>query len=207
MSSEQPESPVAIAETIDEDWALVQACQQGDDDAFDTLIGRYKDRVYTIVYRFLGHREDAQDVAQEAFVRAYRGLDSFEGNSKFYTWLYSIATNLARNAVRDRGRKGRDQGTSLDRLQENAPNVAQQVAQSNQRPDTAAAGQELHEALQACIEALPEPNRMVFVLRTVDGLKYDEIAAVLECPCGTVKSRLNQARVLLRDALNAQGLP
>ena len=207
MSSEQPESPVAIAESIDEDWALVQACQQGDDDAFDTLMERYKDRGYTIVYRFLGQREDAQDVAQEAFVRAYRGLDDFEGNSKFYTWLYSIATNLARNNVRDRGRKGRDQGMSLDKLQDEAPNVAQQVTQSNQRPDTAAAGHELQETLQACIEALPEPNRMVFVLRTVDGLKYDEIAAVLDCPRGTVKSRLNQARNLLREALNAQGLP
>lgn len=207
MSSEQPNASATIAENVDEDWSLVEACQQGDDDAFDTLMLRYKDRVYSIVYRFLGQREDAQDVAQEAFVRAYRGLDDFEGNSKFYTWLYSIATNLARNAVRDRGRKGRNQGTSLDKLQDEAPNVAQQVTQSNQRPDKAAAGHELQETLQACIETLPEQYRMVFVLRTVDGLKYDEIAAVLDCPRGTVKSRLNQARVLLREALNAQGLP
>jgi RNA polymerase sigma-70 factor, ECF subfamily len=206
MNSDETNSPAVIAEAVDADLELVEACQAGDDEAFDALARRYTDRLYNVVYRFLGNHEDAQDVVQETFVRAYNSLDSFEGKSKFYTWLYSIATNLARNALRDRGRKGRDQGVSLEKLQDEAPNVAQRVTQSNARPDVVAAGNELNDALQACIETLPEQNRMVFVLRTVDGLKYDEIAAVLACPRGTVKSRLNQARVLLRDALQAQGL-
>ncbi len=206
MSSDDIDTSAVITESIDADLELVEDFQAGIDEAFDALALRYSDRLYNVVYRFLGQHEDAQDVVQETFVRAYRNLDSFEGKSKFYTWLYSIATNLARNALRDRGRKGRDQGVSLENLQDVAPNVAQVATQTNTRPDTLAAGNELAETLQTCIETLPEQNRMVFVLRTVDGLKYDEIAAVLDCPRGTVKSRLNQARVLLRDALQAQGL-
>lgn len=206
MTAYQPDTPVTIDEETDSDLALVKACQQGDMEAFDALVLRYKDRLYNVVYRFLGHREDAQDVVQECFVRAYRSLESFKGESTFYTWLYRIATNLARNAIRDRGRKGRDQGMSLEKLQDEAPNIAQRATQSNQRPDVLAQENELNESLQACIEELPEQYRMVFVLRTMDGLRYNEIAAVLECPRGTVKSRLNQARRLLREALRAQGL-
>ena len=206
MSAQEPDTPVAIAEQLDSDLALVKLCQQGNMEAFDALVLRYKDRLYHVVYRFLGHHEDAQDVVQECFVRAYRSMDSFKGKAKIYTWLYSIAANLARNAIRDRGRKGRNRGMSLEKLQDEAPNVAQRATQSNQRPDAIAAGHELNEMLQTCIEQLPEQCRMVFVLRTVDELRYDEIAAVLDCPRGTVKSRLHQARVLLRDALRAQGL-
>ena len=94
-------------EERDADVALLEQCRSGDSSAFDELVRRYKDRVYNVAYRFLGNHEDAQDVAQEVFVRAYRGIEGFKGDSKVYTWLYSIAGNLARNKLRDSKRKAR----------------------------------------------------------------------------------------------------
>ena len=96
------------------DAGLVEECRSGDLTAFDELVRRYKDRVYNVVYRFLGNREDALDVAQETFVRAYRGITEFRGHAQVYTWLYSIAANLARNRLRDGSRRGRDKGTSIE---------------------------------------------------------------------------------------------
>lgn len=197
---------VLVNEERDIDQLLVEQCQDGDMAAFDDLVLRYKDRIYNVVYRFVGHHEDAQDVVQEVFMRAYRGIQDFQGRSQVYTWLYSIASNLARNALRDGGRKGRDQGLSLNRLEEDAPTAAQQATRVDATPDRIAEQHEFNDVLQECILLLPEHYRMVFVLRTFDQLSYDEIAEALGCPRGTVKSRLNQARVLLRDALRERSV-
>lgn len=183
------------------DVRLVEACQTGDASAFDELVRRYKDRLFNVVFRYLGDREDTLDVCQEAFVRAYRGIGGFQGKSKVYTWLCSIAVNLARNRLRDRGRRGRDKGMSLDALEASAPGVVREAAASRHTPRDAAMGHELNEILQGCLEELPEPYRMTFVLRTFEDMSYDEIAEMMDCPAGTVKSRLNQARRLLRDRL------
>ncbi len=180
------------------DVRLVRACQDGDRSAFDELVRRYKDRVYNVVYRFLGNHEDALDVCQEAFVRAYRRLDAFEGRAQVYTWLYSIAANLARNRLRDMGRKGRNKGTSLEAIEERGSGV---LPDRNASPRDEAMGHELEAALQGCLEELPEHCRMVFVLRTSEDLSYGEISQVVGCPVGTVKSRLNQARRLLKERL------
>ena len=180
------------------DVRLVEACRDGDRSAFDELVRRYKDRIYNVVYRFLGNQEDALDVCQEAFVRAYRRLDAFEGRAQVYTWLYSIAANLARNRLRDMGRKGRNRGTSLEAIEERGSGA---LADGNPSPRDEAMGHELEAALQGCLEDLPEHCRMVFVLRTFEDLSYDEISQVVGCPVGTVKSRLNQARRLLKDRL------
>ena len=179
------------------DAVLVAECRQGDATAFDEIVRRYKDRIYNVVYRYLGNHEDALDVSQEAFVRAYRGIDKFRGQAKVSTWLHSIASNLARNRLRDGSRKGRDMGTSLDAM--NPSSVG--AAPENPRHD--AQKQELDEALQRCLDQLPDPCRMAFVLRTFDDMSYDEIATALDCPRGTVKSRINQARRLLREKLQA----
>lgn len=186
------------------DAGLVQQCQTGDTEAFDELVRRYKDRVYNVIYRFLGNHEDALDVAQEVFMRAYRGLESFQGHAQVYTWLYSIAANLARNRLRDSSRKGRDQGSSLEALQEAAPALAQAAAAVHETPRTAAQRHELDAALRHCLDQLPEVYRLAFVLRIFDGLCYEDIASSAGCPAGTVKSRLNQARKLLRDCLEKQ---
>lgn len=184
------------------DVILVEECRNGDASAFEELVRRYKDRIYNVAYRYLGNHEDAQDVAQDVFIRAYRGIREFKGKAKVYTWLYSIAGNLARNKLRDGHRKGRDMGTSLEALEESAPAVARRaLGRSSGTPEDAARQHEMDELLQRCLEELPEHYRMAFVLRTFEDLSYDEIADAMGCPAGTVKSRLNQARVLLQQRL------
>ncbi len=185
------------------DAGLVAECRKGDTSAFDELVRRYKDRVYNVVYRFLGNHEDTLDVSQEVFVRAYRGLDAFKGEARVYTWLYSIAANLARNRLRDAGRKGRDKATSLESLQAAAPGYAQHATATSRDPAAEAQEHELNELLQECLDELPDHYRMTFVLRTVEDLSYEEIARALGCPPGTVKSRLNLARKMLRERLQA----
>lgn len=192
--------------TTDPDWALVEQYRQGSARAFDKLVSRYKDRIYNVAYRFLGNHEDAQDIAQEAFIRAYQGIEGFKGSSKVYTWLYSIAGNLARNKLRDSTRKGRNKGSSLEALQENAPDVAQAHASTTETPEQIARGKELEERLQVCLDEMPEHYRMTFVLRTFEKLTYEEIAECMACPKGTVKSRLNQARTMLHERLKELSL-
>lgn len=182
------------------DTALVEDCRSGNPAAFDELVRRYKDRVYRVVYRFVGNHEDAQDLAQEVFLRAHQGLAQFEGRSKVYTWLYSIAGNLARNRLRDGGRRGRDKVVRLDEAR------AGQHAAHAPNPEEAARGRELEAAMQEALQTLPEHYRLVFVLRTVDRLSYDEIAEIAGCPKGTVKSRLNHARGQLYARLKEQQL-
>lgn len=183
------------------DTGLVAECLKGDSTAFDELVRRYKDRIYNVVYRFLGNHEDAQDAAQEVFIRAYRGLEGFKGDAKVYTWLYSIAANISRNRLRDGGRKGRDKGSSLEALEEKAA-VGSVARERLDTPRTRAEAKELEEVLQTCLEELPDHYRMAFILRTYEDLSYEEIAEVMGCPAGTVKSRLNQARRMLRDRLS-----
>jgi len=177
------------------DAHLVAQCRSGDGTAFDELVRRYKDRVYTVAYRFLGNREDALDVAQEVFVRAYDGIGEFRGASGVYTWLYTIASNLSRNWLRDGGRKGRNMAVPLEAAEWREPDAA--------APDPRASAQrrELDETLQRCLDELPEACRMAFVLRVFENLSYDEIATAMACPEGTVKSRINQARRVLRERL------
>lgn len=187
------------------DADLVELCQTGDSSAFDELVRRYKDRVYSVVYRFLGNHEDALDVAQEVFVRAYRGIGSYQGQAQVYTWLYAIAANLARNRLRDQSRKGRNLGISLEALEDESPGAARAAA-SEETPRVLAQRAEFEKTLQGCLDALPELYRLVFVLRTFEGLSYEEIATSANCPEGTVKSRLNQARKRLADCLKLHGI-
>lgn len=188
------------------DETLMQRAQAGDREAFNLVVRRHKDRVYNVVYRYVGSHEDAQDIAQEVFVRAYRNLDSYRHEARATTWLHSIAANLARNRLRDRGRKGRDKGASLDGLQEDAPATAQKALKAAHTPRAAAEYGELEAALHRCLEALPDMFRMAFVLRTSEELNYDEMAEALGVPRGTVKSRLNGARRRLRACLQASGV-
>jgi len=183
------------------DREVVEQCRHGDPNAFGIIVNRYKTRLYNVAMRYLGSREDALDICQETFLRAYRSLESYRGDAQVYTWLYSIAANLARNRLRDGSRRGRDKGTSLDALQETAPAVADAAAASKRNPGTEAMEHEMEEVLQRCLDDLPEHYRLPFVLRTFDDLTYEEIAEVMNCPPGTVKSRLNQARKRLRQRL------
>ncbi|MFA6239641.1 MAG: sigma-70 family RNA polymerase sigma factor [Candidatus Hydrogenedentales bacterium] len=189
-----------------DDTRLVEACRRGDSTAFDELVRRYKDRVYAVVYRFVGNREDALDISQEVFVHAYRSINGYRGAAQVYTWLYSIAANLARNRLRDAGRRGRNMGTSLEALQEQAPGAAEAGRSSGGNPRDNAMTSEMEAVLQQVLNELPEHYRMAFVLRTFDDLSYEEIAESMGCPVNTVKSRLNMARVKLRDRLKELSL-
>jgi len=135
------------------------------------------------------------------FVRAYRGIEDFRGTAQVYTWLHSIAANLARNRLRDRGRKGRDKAVSLEALDANAPGLAQEAASTARTPGDIAMSEEFQALLQQCLNELPDHYRQTFVLRTFEDLSYEEIADIMGCPAGTVKSRLNQARTMLRNRL------
>ena len=140
------------------DTKLVEDTLRGDPDAFDELVRRYKDRVYCVIYRFVGNHEDAMDLAQEVFVRAYRGLHAYRGHSQIYTWLYSIAANLGRNSLRDRSRKGRNLGMSLDALEAETPSVTAETAQAA-NPRETASKRELEAALGVSSSFLARDGR------------------------------------------------
>ncbi len=197
------EQTVALESKVDrhDDGRLAEACRRGDGRAFDELVHRYKDRVFAVVYRFLGDREEALDISQEVFVNAYRGIAGFRGSSRLYTWLYSIAANLARNRLRDMGRRGRGVTTSFEALQQEAPAAVESRRVDAHTPREAVMTAELESTLQRCLNELPEHYRLAFVLRTSEDLSYDEIAEIMGCPVNTVKSRLNMARQRLRDRL------
>jgi RNA polymerase sigma-70 factor (ECF subfamily) len=201
MRKTEPPSKAVEERDPYSDKALVEDCQNGNPAAFDELVRRYKDRVYNVVYRFLGNHEDAQDVAQETFIKAYLGIRQFEGRSRVYTWLYSIAGNLARNKIRDGGRRGRDRAVSLEAQREDGR--IREWASTAETPEEVARARELAGQLQLALNDLPEHYRLVFVLRTFEKLSYDEIADVVGSPRGTVKSRLNQARKQLHERLSS----
>ena len=187
----------------DEERVLVERFRAGDEAAFDALVRFNQDRVYGLLVRMLGNREDALETAQDTFVRAYRGIDGFRAEARFSTWVYGIALNLARNRLRDRTRRGRDRGVSLELLETEAPGAAPAAADC---PRAAAEQGELEAALAACLEHLPETLRGAFALRVFEGLAYEEIADAMECPRGTVKSRLNDARRRLAECLGRRGV-
>lgn len=188
------------------DAALVEDHRNGHPEAFGVLMRRYKDRIYNVAYRYLGSHEDAQDLTQEVFVRAYGSLNSFEGRSQLPTWLHAIAANLAKNRLRDRSRKGRNRAVSLEAGPGLNPGRGASWAQTDVTPETEARLHETQGALQEALDGLPEHYRLVFVLRTFERLSYEEIAEVAGCPKGTVKSRLNQARKELHRALTEKGV-
>ena len=184
--------------TDDSDRTLIERCQAGHDVAFEELVRRHQARAVNVAWRLLGNREDAIEVAQDAFVRIYRKLDGFRGECEFTTWLHQIVVNLAHNKHRWWNRRGRSKTETLagDR----------QFAAPTDSPDTVAVRNEYGRKLSARMAALPVDYRAVLVLRNVEDLSYDEIAVVLQCSLGTVKSRIARAREALRDSMNDEEL-
>lgn len=181
------------------DRELVARCQAGDDAAFDDLVRRHQGRAFNVAWQLLRNREDATEVAQDAFVRIYRTLAGFRGECEFTTWLHQIVVNLAHNKHRWWRRRGRQETDTLD--------DERQVAALIVPPDVVLAQRELVRTLSARIAALPVPYREVLVLRNVEELSYEEIAVVLQCEVGTVKSRIARAREALRESMKDDGLP
>ena len=183
--------------------ALVERARAGDLEAFESLVARYQDRVYNYVLRMIYDPMEAQDVAQDTFVRAWQGLPRFRGASSFQTWLYRIASNLAIDAARSRKRRGLVtvsldepvEGIDASELEHDLPD------DERTGPAEALEQQELRQYVWAGIGELSNKLRPVIVLADLQGLSYGEIAGILGCPVGTVKSRLFNARSQLRDKL------
>lgn len=181
----------------DED--LIRAAVAGDDAAFRELLERYKKRAYGVALGIVGDPDEAQDVVQDAFIKAYYNLKEFRFGSNFYTWFYRLLVNQAI----DRWRKtARAAAVSLDETWLSEESSPPETVAFPRTPEELAGNRELSEALGRAIGALPEYHRAVIVLREVDGLAYEEIAAVLKCSVGTVMSRLHYARAKLREALS-----
>jgi RNA polymerase sigma-70 factor (ECF subfamily) len=163
----------------------------GDATAFEELVITYQHRVFGVALRMLGNAAEAQEVAQEAFVRAHRGLGDFRGEAKLSTWLYAITSRLCLTRL----------GSGERRLARQGEEALLRLADASPRPDAALEHSELEAALQRAIAELPEDRRIVVVLRDLEGLSYEEIAQVLDLELGTVRSRLHRARADLKDKL------
>jgi RNA polymerase sigma-70 factor (ECF subfamily) len=175
----------------DTDQALVDRVLQGDRNAFNFLVLRYQNRVAALVSRFVKDPQEVEDVSQEAFIKAYRALRLFRGDSAFYTWLYRIAVNTAKNHLVARSR--RPPATDVDA--EEAESVEAGVnLRDIESPEASLSSQKLKEAIDQAIEELPEDLRTAFTLREFSGLSYEDITAVMDCPVGTVRSRIFRAR-------------
>ena len=173
------------------DAQLVQRVQRGDRRAFDLLVAKYQHKVLKLVGRLISNPAEAEDVAQEAFIKAYRALKSFRGDSAFYTWLYRIAINTAKNALVSQGRRPVD--FNLD-LQDPSQYDMQARLQESDTPERLLLTDEIRRTVQDAMRELPEDLRTAIMLRELEGLSYEEIAEAMDCPVGTVRSRIFRAR-------------
>ncbi|HUJ10612.1 MAG TPA: sigma-70 family RNA polymerase sigma factor [Verrucomicrobiae bacterium] len=190
------------ADTRVSDQELLKRFRAGDELAFDDLVLRHQQRAFNVAYQLLRDPEDATEVAQDAFVRAYRHLDSFHGECEFTTWLHRIVVNLAHNKHRWWKRRGKQSSVSLDSVAENvASEISHSVVAATDAPDAQAVKAEFIELLHQKMTELPCKFREVLVLRNVENLSYEEIATTLNCSVGTVKSRLARGREALRKSM------
>lgn len=189
--AEVPEDAQATAE---EDRGLVGRAQAGDVEAFETLVRRYQGWVFTMALRMVGNRAEAEDVAQEVFFKAYRGLAAFQGASRFTTWLYAIASHHCLNHMKARGRRGAFRGSD-------APAAVERLPDGAPRADALLERAEFARIVQAEMAHLTEEHRLILVLRDIQGLSYEEIARTLGLELGTVRSRLHRARMEMKARL------
>jgi RNA polymerase sigma-70 factor (ECF subfamily) len=179
--------------------SLIQRCKQGDIAAFNDLVRRYEKRVFNFAYRMAGNYDDASDVAQEAFIRVFNAINTFRGEANFTTWLYRIVTNVY---LDERKKRKSHLHTSLQdfvELEENT--VTRQVEDTAPSPESVVERVERDEMLNRAIQELPEYQRIMVVLYHTQGKSYEEIAGIMRLPIGTVKSRLNRARLALKERL------
>jgi len=180
------------------DQVLVERAQSGDRRAFDLLVLKYQQRIVKLVARYVRDPAEALDVAQEAFIKAYRALDSFRGDSAFYTWLYRIAINTAKNYLVSLQRRPLEYD-----LDAQGSELANRVPalRTDESPEALASQDELRRILESAIASLPDELRTAIMLRELDGMSYEEIAQAMDCPIGTVRSRIFRAREAIDQAI------
>jgi RNA polymerase sigma factor (sigma-70 family) len=192
-AAEDPPAPV-------EEMVLVKQARQGDLGAYDQLVRRYQERIYATIYHMTSNHEDANDLAQEAFIKAFHALKSFKGGSSFYTWVYRIAVNKTINFLKQRKNKTHLSLDDLDFNAEHDPDLVALISEKTPRREINLA--ELQEKLNEAMQKLSEPHRLVVTLHDVQGLSHDEIAKIMDCNIGTVRSRLFYARQQLQALLS-----
>lgn len=188
------------------DQQLVKRVQQGDKRAFDLLVLKYQHKIFGLISRYVRDHSEIQDVAQEAFIKAYRALPRFRGDSAFYTWLYRIAINTAKNYLVARGR--RPPGSDID-VEDAEHFEGVSPLKDIETPENVLFGEELKRVVNDAIKSLPDDLRTAVTLREFEGLSYEDIAEVMECPVGTVRSRIFRAREAIEKQVQAQmdGVP
>ena len=187
----------------DADWELVQRVQRGDVRAFDLLVIKYQRRVERLIARFVRDVDLVQDIAQEAFIRAYKALPQFRGESAFYTWLYRIAVNTAKKQLISLGRDPvlTESALAAQREQEDETSSSAVEPTDEETPEAVYAAREVARVVNEAIAALSEDLRQAVVLREIEGLSYEEIAEAMNCPIGTVRSRIFRAREAIAQRL------
>jgi RNA polymerase sigma-70 factor (ECF subfamily) len=197
-NSELGSAPRATdTETIE----LIDRHRRGDPTAFEAIVTAYSSSLFTMAFRMMGNREDAEDLHQEVLLKVHSALGKFRGESSLRTWIFRIAVNAARNRVRWWNRLKRGHPISLDAVDADARPYADRIADPKPGPEGTTYGSEIQERVQQELDQLPWNQRMVVVLRDIDGMEYREIARTLEISLGTVKSRLARGRDALRHAL------
>ncbi len=180
------------------DWQIVQRVQQGDKAAFNLLVRKYQHRLVNLVSRYVSNHGDVADVVQEAFIKAYRALPGFRGESAFYTWLYRIAVNSSKNYLVATGRKPPSSDVDAEEAESYEGSDALKVGDS---PEKLLLTEEIRQVVFDTIEQLPDELRTAITLRELDGLSYEEIAEIMGCPIGTVRSRIFRAREAIDQKL------
>ncbi|MBI2929241.1 MAG: sigma-70 family RNA polymerase sigma factor [Verrucomicrobia bacterium] len=196
-ASRPPAEPVAEPTA---ERTLVKRAQRGDLGAFDELVRRYQERIYATIYHMTSNHEDANDLAQETFIKAYQALKSFKGDSSFFTWVYRIAVNKTINFLKQRKNRVHMSLNDLDFNAEHDPDLVALVEHKTPRRDVNLA--ELQERLNAAMLKLSETHRLVVTLHDVQGLSHEEISTIMDCNVGTVRSRLFYARQQLQAYLS-----
>lgn len=176
---------------------LIKEAKSGSVEAFEELIKQCQKKVFNIAYKMTGNYDDANELAQEAFIRAYKSINKFKGDSLFSTWIYRITTNVCLDELRKRKNQ---KVISLDEdIKYNDEEVKQQIKDESPGPEKILEKKEINGLIRECIESLPPDYKTVIILRDIEGFSYEEISKIVNCPEGTVKSRINRARKTLRD--------
>src|SRR5436309_8568820 len=200
-ASKQPDEPSSdSAATQPDEITLVKRVRRGDLGAYDDLVRRYQERIYATIYHMTANHEDANDLAQEAFIKAFHALKTFKGGSSFYTWVYRIAVNKTINFLKQRKNKTQMSLDDLDVNAEHDPDLVALISDKTPRRDVSL--NELQEKLNEAMQKLSESHRLVVTLHDVQGLSHEEIAKIMECNIGTVRSRLFYARQQLQAYLS-----
>ena len=189
------------SDSPENDSDLVLAFKNGDHSAFEKIVLKYQDRVFNLCYRFLGNKQEAEDTAQEIFIKVYRALKGFKLKSSFYTWLYRIVINTCKNRVKSLEYRRSKSSVSVDDDQEKKDSRISGIVDKNDLPDANLEHKEKIKRIQEAINSLPPDQKMMVILRDIDGLSYDEIASITKNRLGTVKSKLSRARLGLRNKL------